>query len=266
VSSDKRRRRAVYAYTEDFYLKSFPVRMCICVAVLIGTSNVLLLAQESTESQKAKQQAAETGAPRGQDPVESSPKRIFGIIPNYRTSPSLAEYVPLTTRQKFKIASQDSFDRGTFILGAAFGGESDLTRSNPSFGDGVPAYAKYFAYSYADFAIGDFMTEAIFPSMLHQDPRYFRKGNGGVMSRMGYATGQLFWTHNDSGRSAFNFSEVGGNAAAVAISNVYYPEGRDASDAIVKLGTQLAVDLGSNILKEFSPDIYRKFGRKHARK
>jgi hypothetical protein len=203
------------------------------------------------------------GAPRGSDPVESSPKRIFGIIPNYRTSPSLSHYQPLTTREKYKIAAQDSFDRGTFVLGAAFGLEAQLAHSNPSFGDGIPEIAKYFVTSYADFAIGDYMTEAIYPSLFHQDPRYFRKGKGGFWNRVGYSAGQLFWTHNDSGRQTFNYSEVLGNATAVAISNAYYPENRDFTDGISKLGTQLAVDLGSNLLKEFSPDLYRKF-RRHA--
>jgi hypothetical protein len=246
-------------------LKLFFIHSVICIAFI---QSVPVAAQDSgattTNTTKAAdaQKAAETAAPRGSDPVESSPKRIFGIIPNYRTSPSLVHYQPLTTREKYKVASQDAFDRGTFVLGAAFAGESQLTRSNPSFGNGVPGFARYFVTSYADFAIGDYMTEAIFPSLLHQDPRYFRKGTGGVLSRMGYAAGQLFWTHTDSGGYSFNYSEVLGNASAVAISTAYYPENRDATDAITKLGTQLAVDLGSNILKEFSPDIYRKFRRK----
>ena len=107
------------------------------------------------------------------------------------------------------------------------------------------------------------MTEAIYPSLLRQDPRYFRRGRGSTMTRLGYAAGQLFWTHTDSGGMQFNFSEVGGNATAVAISNAYYPENRDASDALVKLGSQLAVDMASNILKEFSPDIYRHVLRRH---
>ncbi len=202
-------------------------------------------------------------APQGNKPPEPQLKRIFGIIPNYRTFPSLTHYKPLTTGEKFKIATQDSFDRGTFVLAAAFAGEAQLTKSNPSFGDGVAAYAHYLGTSYADFVIGDFMTEAIYPSFLHQDPRYFRRGTGSVVSRLGYSVGQLFWTHNDSGRMQFNYSEVIGNSTAVAISTAYYPEGRDAKDAGVKLGAQLGVDMGANILKEFSPDIYRKFGRKH---
>jgi hypothetical protein len=202
-------------------------------------------------------------APNGTNPPEPEQKRIFGIIPNYRTYPSLLHYQPLSTSQKFKIAVQDSFDRGTFVLAAAFAGVNQLTQSNPSFGDGTAAYARYLGTSYADFVIGDFMTEAIYPTLLRQDPRYFRRSQGSGLGRFGYAVGQLFWTHTDSGGKQFNYSEVLGNATSVAISNAYYPENRNASDALIKLGTQLAVDMGSNILKEFSPDINRRFFRSH---
>jgi hypothetical protein len=208
----------------------------------------------------------ETNTSVGNNPPEPQQKRIFGIIPNYRTFPSLREYKPLTVEQKFKIATQDSFDRGTFILAAAFAGEGQLTNSNPSFGQGAAAYGRYLGTAYADFAIGDFMTEAIYPSLLHHDPRYFRRGTGSALSRVGYAIGQLFWTHTDNGGTQFNFSEVVGNSTAVAISNAYYPDNRDVTDGVVKLGSQLGVDMASNILKEFSPDIYRKFSRKHGSK
>jgi len=216
--------------------------------------------------QSSPQEPAQPGAinsPTGSNPPEPEIKRIFGIIPNYRTFPSLTHYKPLTTGEKYKIATQDAFDRGTVLLAAAFAGEGQLTNSNPSFGDGVSAYASYFGTAYADFVIGDYMTEAIYPSLLHQDPRYFRRGSGSVTSRLGYAIGQIFWTHNDSGRMQFNYSELIGNSTAVAISMAYYPDNRDAADAASKLGAQVGVDMASNILKEFSPDIYRKLTHKH---
>lgn len=111
--------------------------------------------------------------------------------------------------------------------------------------------------------IGNFMTEAIYPSILHQDPRYFRRGTGSGWSRLGYAIGQIFWTHTDAGGAAFNFSEIAGNSTAVAISNAYYPDNRTATNAISKLGIQLSVDAASNVLKEFWPDLDRKFSKKH---
>ena len=195
---------------------------------------------------------------------EHPAKRIFGIIPNYRTSPTLKDYKPLTAGEKFKIASQDAFDRGSVALAAAFAGEGQITNSTPSFGQGAAGYARYLGAAYADVAIGDFMTEAIYPSLLHQDPRYFRRGTGGGWSRLGYAMGQIFWTHTDAGGSQFNFSEIAGNSTAVAISNAYYPDNRDAANAVTRLGTQVGVDMLSNVLKEFWPDLSRKFARKHA--
>ncbi|HLH45011.1 MAG TPA: hypothetical protein VKV74_18625 [Bryobacteraceae bacterium] len=160
------------------------------------------------------------------------------------------------------MASQDSFDRGAFVLGALFGGEAQLSKATPSFGQGVEGYGKYFATSYADFAIANFMTEAIYPSVLREDPRYFRRGDGSVLSRLGYAMGQIFWTHKDSGGMQFNFSEIAGNSTAVAIANAYLPDNRNASDAAKSLGVQIGVDMAGNILKEFSPELARAFSRK----
>ena len=202
--------------------------------------------------------------PQDHNPPEAVPKRILGIIPNYRTSPSLKDYITLTPKSKFKMASQDSFDRGTFILGGLFGGEAQLTKATPSFGQGVRGYARYFSTSYADFVIGNFMTEAVYPTVLRQDPRYFRRATGSVLSRLGYAVGQIFWTHKDSGSGMqFNFSEIVGNSTAVAISNAYYPDNRTVADATSKLGVQIGVDMAGNILKEFSPELARTFSRKH---
>jgi hypothetical protein len=194
--------------------------------------------------------------------VEPESKRIFAIIPNYRTSPSLGDFKPIATAEKFKVAGQDAFDRGTFVLAGLFAGESQLTNANPSFGQGAAGYGRYFGTSMADFVIGDYMTEAVYPSLLHQDPRYFRRETGSGLSRLGYAMGQIFWTHGDSGKPEFNFSEVLGNSTAVAISNAYYSDNRTACDAIAKLGMQLGVDMAANVLKEFWPDFERKFRHK----
>jgi hypothetical protein len=222
----------------------------------------LVYGQES-EADRAKP----TPDPANAAPVDAADqipgKRMFGIIPNYRSSPSLKNYEPIPVKEKFKIASQDSFDRGTVLLAAAFAGEGQMASSEKSFGQGVEGYSKYFGAAYGDFVIGNFMTEGIFPTILHQDPRYFRRGHGSGWSRLGYACGQIFWTHNDNGTSGFNYSEVGGNAAAVAIGLSYYKDDRDVGDAVSQLGTQLAVDMVSNVLKEFWPDMDRKFHRKH---
>jgi hypothetical protein len=190
---------------------------------------------------------------------EHESRHLLGIIPNYRTFPSLDKYEPLTNREKFKFASQDSLDRGTFVLAGLFGGLGQLTNSDKSFGQGASGFGRYFGTSYGDLLIGNYMSEAVFPSILHQDPRYFRRGAGSGGSRFTYAVSRVFRTQRDSGGIGFNYSEWLGNSAAVAISNAYYPDHRSAGGAISKLAMQVGVDAVGNVLKEFWPDLQRKF-------
>ena len=109
------------------------------------------------------------------------------------------------------------------------------------------------------------MTEAIYPALLHQDPRYFRRGEGTGLARLGYAAKQIVWTHKDAGGTQFNFSEIAGNATSVAIANAYYPDNRTTSQAVSKLCIQLGIDAVGNVLKEFWRDWYRKMSRKKHR-
>jgi hypothetical protein len=233
-------------------------RAMLCGGLIVCGFVPAVRGQQVAGSQD-RERAAEASSPQL---PEAEHKRILWIIPNYRTFPSLKDYKPLTTAEKFKIAQQDTLDRGTFALAAAFAGLGQLTNANRSFGQGVAGYARYFGTSYADLAIGNYMTEAFYPTLLHQDPRYFRRGTGSGMSRLGYAVKQIFWTHTDSGGTQFNFSEIGGNATASAIATAYYQDNRDAASAASKLGIQIAVDTTGNILKEFWPDITRKLARK----
>jgi hypothetical protein len=93
-------------------------------------------------------------------PVPQPARRIFWLIANYRTSPTLAEYTPLTPSQKFNMARQDTFDRSTVALAAVLAGETQLTNASPSFGQGAQGYAHCFGTAYADLAIGNYMIEA----------------------------------------------------------------------------------------------------------
>jgi hypothetical protein len=166
--------------------------------------------------------------------------------------------------QKFTIASQDAVDPGTFALAALFGAYGELTASSPSFGHGVHAYPRYYVSALSDFIVGDFMTEAVYPAVLRHDPRYFRRGIGSGWTRLGYAVGQIVWTHTDAGGTQFNLSEVAGNATAVAIGNAYYPDNRAVSNNVSKFTIQIGVDVVANILKEFAPDLERAFSRRQA--
>jgi hypothetical protein len=192
-----------------------------------------------------------------------SHSRIFGIIPNYRTSPTLTHYTPLDAPTKAHLAVEDAFDRGTFILAGLFAAQAQWTQTAPSFGHGVGAYGRYYSAALTDLIIGDFMTEAIYPVVLHHDPRYFRRGTGSAWIRLSYAVGQIVWTHTDRGTGSINLSELAGNATAVALGNAYYPDGRSLSNNASRWSWQIGTDMAANILKEFWPDLDRAFGHHH---
>jgi len=206
---------------------------------------------------------AENVAPQPAAPAID--KRIFGVLPNYRTADGSAPFMRITTRHKFYIAAKDSFDYPVYLTAAAFAGFYQLENQNPSFGQGVEGYAKRLASSYGDQAIGNLMTEAIFPSLLHEDPRYFRIGSSGgsTWHRTRYALTRVFVARTDKGGWTFNFSEWLGNGTTVALSNLYYPaDTRNVSDNVQKLGIQVGTDAFSQVLKEFWPDIKRKLVKK----
>jgi hypothetical protein len=189
-------------------------------------------------------------------------KRILGIFTNHRTTDDSADLQKLTAKGKLAIAFGDATDPATFVQTAFVSGIGQATNANPSFGQGIEGYAKRFGTAYADFAAENMMTEGIFPTLLHQDPRYFRRREGSARSRVVYAMSRLFITRGDSGRSQFNYSEVGGAAASVAISNAYYPDGRTVGNNVERYGQQLGFDAASNVLKEFWPDLKRKLPRR----
>ena len=172
--------------------------------------------------------------------------------------------MPIGTKEKFKIASEDAFDPGAVALAALMGGAAQLFNSNRPFGQEVSGYSRYFGAAYANHVIGDFLTEGAYPSLFHQDPRYFRKGSGSPAGpRLRYAISRIFRTQTDAGETAFNYSRVLGASSEVAISSLYYANHRDAAASAIALGAQLGGAMAANILKEFWPDVLRRISRKH---
>ena len=199
-----------------------------------------------------------------QQPQGAPDKRAYGILPNYRTVNGTDGVEPLTVRRKFWIAAKDSFDYPIYFISAGFAGISQIENSNPSFGQGVKGYAMRYAAGYGDQMIGNMMTEGVFPSLLHEDMRYFRRGTGGKLGRTYYALTRILVTRTDAGGTRFNFSEVAGNTVATVISNAYNPDTRDASENLEKLGLQLGTDALSNVLKEFWPDVKHWLHRRNS--
>jgi hypothetical protein len=188
--------------------------------------------------------------------------RAFGVLPNYRTAELDSPFLSITTGQKFTIARKDTLDWPSYIMAGFFSGVSQLNNSNPSFGQGLKGYGHRYICSVADQDIGNFMTEAILPTLFHQDPRYFRKGSGSVMGRIVYAASRSVIAKNDSGRWTFNAAEFLGNGTVASLGNAYYPGAVGFSPTMQRMFTQIGTDSLSQVMKEFWPDIKRKLMRK----
>lgn len=197
-------------------------------------------------------------APAEEQPPESRHTHSPGILPTNGTYPSLTEYKPISSGEKFRIARRKSFNAGSVLLAAVLAGRSQWDNDSPSFGQGTKGYTRYLGAAYANVVIGRYLTQAVYPSLLHQDPRFFRRGLGSGWARIGNAVGQVFRARADSGQWQFNYSGMAGSATAVAVSSAYYPENRAAHEAAARFGIRVGFHMAGNVLKEFWPDVSRK--------
>jgi hypothetical protein len=190
------------------------------------------------------------------DQEGKQPKRILWIIPNYRAVSANTHLPPLSFREKFWLATEDTFDYSDFILVGGLAGLSMAQKSQPSFGEGGGGYGQYYWHIFVDGVIENYMTEAIVPAVTKEDPRYYTLGKGGFIKRTGYAASRLFITRTDAGNSTFNISEIVGAGAAAGIGNAYYPaQSNPWVKTYQRWGTQVGLDGVFNVLKEFWPDI-----------
>jgi hypothetical protein len=184
-------------------------------------------------------------------------KRILWIVPNFRSVSADTYLPPQSFKEKLWLATQESFDYSAFIYEGIVAGISMAQKSEPSFGQGASGYGIYYAHTFADGTIENYMVEAFVPAATKEDPRYYTLGHGGIFKRTGYAVSRLLITRNDAGNNTFNFSEVIGAGAAAGIGNLYYPPQNTWVKTYQRWGSQILQDGLSFIAREFWPDINR---------
>ena len=232
--------------------------------------------QEQTEQTPGTPQEANgTGkaAPKG-----TSNDRLFYALPNFLSLENTGKIPPLSSKEKFKVVARGSFD---YIEYPWYGLLSAINQANdaePAYGQGWGAYGRRYVTSFADGTIENFITSAILPSILHQDPRFYHSEAGGFVHKSGYAVSRIFLTRTDSGRTSFNYSEVVGSALSAAISTYsyhprstvlnsphgprYIPSDRTLANTASVWGSQVGFDTVTIVVKEFWPDIHRKLSHK----
>jgi hypothetical protein len=213
--------------------------------------------QQSQNSQKAQN-------PDKNKPEGVSKDRLFYALPNFLTLENAGQVPPLSTKEKFKVVTKGSFDYVQIPWYGFLAGISQAEDSEEGYGQGAAGYGKRFGAYFADGTIENYLTGAVLPSLLREDPRYFQSGKGSFTHRTGYAISRIFVTRTDSGRQQFNFSEIVGSALSSGISTYsYHPhEDRNVPNTLSVWGTQVGYDTITLVVKEFWPDIRRKMQKK----
>ncbi len=187
-------------------------------------------------------------------------QRVLGAIPNFYVT-YVSNAAPLDAKQKFGLAWKTVIDPFTLVVVAGAAGVEQWQNHFAGYGQGAQGYGKRFGAGYADTVTGTFISAAILPVILKQDPRYFYKGTGSIPSRFAYGVANAFICKGDNGKWQPNYSNMLGNLAAGGMSNLYYPE-QDRNGASLTF-ENAAIGIGAtaiaNLFQEF---IVRKLTRK----
>jgi len=178
-------------------------------------------------------------------------QRLLGVFPNFYVSYA-KDPAPLTTKQKFSLATHDTLDWTSWVGISAAAGIEQANNSFAGYGQGAAGYGKRWAAQFGDGRISDYLSHGVYASLFHQDPRYFYQGTGTKKSRLIHAVSSSFIARSDSGKNMPNYSYLLGAMTAGAISNAYYPHAdRGASLVFVNSFIGIAGRSGGAVLQEF---------------
>jgi hypothetical protein len=189
---------------------------------------------------------------------------MFKVLPNYKTiNDPDAAVVAMSVSEKFALVKH-YFDPFTFVFTSITAGIEQSTNEKAGYGQGAMGYAKRYGADFTDGFTNELFVTGVFPSLLHEDPRYYRLGHGGALKRTAYALSRILIAHSDSGTSRINASEFLGNITSGALSMTYYPQNeRNVSGVFTRMSVEIGYDSLFNVLKEFYPDLKRKFHHNH---
>lgn len=178
-------------------------------------------------------------------------QRIIGIVPNFYTS-FIYDAAPLTTRQKYSLVFHSAFDPIEFLGAGITAGIGQATNRFPGYGQGASGYGKRYAAAFGDSLTRNYLSNAVLPSLFHQDPRYFYQGSGSAKSRLVHALSFTVVLRGDNGRNMPNYSFLLGNIGSSLLSSLYYPrEDRGARLVFTNVAIGIAARAGVAVLREF---------------
>jgi hypothetical protein len=221
-----------------------------------STSPALQPLNSSQQNPAATLPSAEPDAQETVPESRQQPERIMGIMPNFRAVSAGATLPPPTPKQAFIIATKNSFDYSSFVFVGMTSALAEWTDAHPQLGQGMDGYRNYYWRGFVDKTTGNYFVIFAYPTIFHQDERYYAMGKGGFWKRATYAATRIFVARDYQGRNVFNVSELLGRASSQSLSLAYYPsQDQTAGKLTVKFGYALGRDALSNVFREFWPDI-----------
>ncbi len=248
----------------------------VIMSALSLTARLAIGQAESPKPQNPPASSPQIPQPKPEAPVSEKTKeqqekqvekkeksqRILGIVPQF-TVTSLKDARPLKPSQKFALFARSAFDPVQFAIVGFQAGISQATNGFPEYGQGAEGFGKRYGAAFADQASSGFWGTFAYPSLLKQDPRYFRLGEGSGGKRTAYAISRVFITHADRGGKQFNYSGILGAFTAGGISNAYYPDSdRGLGLTLSRSGIALGYNVAGYVFDEFWPDIHNKLFKK----
>jgi hypothetical protein len=249
------------------------------------TAQTLVASAESSSSslpqdQQAAAAAAQSSAkptPAVKGPVDATgntipleqqqPKRILGLMPNFRAVSAGQVAPPPTSKEAFKIATENSFDYSSFVFTGLTSLLAKGTDAHPDLGKGADGLWDYTWRGFLDKTDGNYLVIWALPTVFHEDERYYAMGHGSKWRRLGYSLLSVPMARNYEGHHVANCSELLGRAGAQAISTAYYPTAdSNLPDLAAKYFYALLRDGATNSFREFYPDIAAHYIRKHREK
>jgi hypothetical protein len=268
------------------------LRFAVCILLILSTAVALAQQAEPSSSSTAPTTSPQSTAPEATEqktalapaadpsnlpdaPSKTSaemivpaskqqPKRILGVMPNFRAVSAGAIPPPPTPKQSFILATENSFDYSSFVFVGITSALAYGTNAHPQLGSDPSAYWGYYWRGFVDKTDGNYWVIFILPSFLHEDQRYFAMGEGGVWKRGTYAATRIFVAKNYQGKNTFNISELLGRAIAQGISTTYYPSQSNTGEKLAeKYAYALGRDALTNVFREFWPDIATHMLHRH---
>lgn len=176
--------------------------------------------------------------------------------------PKDVPYKPMTGEQRWRMFINDEFKNlGSYMR--AFGTAAvDQRRETPAGWDqDAGGYAQRWASRFGKFAISSGIEHSTAAALGH-DPRYIRCRCEGFFARTGHAIGYNFVSYNRRGERVFYVSRIAGAFGGEALSTVWLPGQKWYVEGYQGAIQQITIGSLVNVMREFGPEIKRKFRRK----